>query len=923
MTSSIQSRWRTLSYSGSAIALGVAIAFSTPAFAQTAPGQTEAADADQAGSEIVVTGSRVDRAGFDAPTPTTVVGEAELRQGARPSIAAVLNDQPQFRATSTPASTVGNTNSSASTADLRGLGAVRTLTLLNGRRFTGSSDLNTVPMSIVKRVEVVTGGASAAWGSGAVAGVVNIILNDDFKGVELGAAAGVSDRGDANRYTFNGSFGTKFADDRGHFMIAAEYVDDKGARGRNSGDRPNLDSSLFSLNGQLSLQNDVNYANATPGGIIMTGVLGGQAFNPNGTLSPFGYGAVSSPGAPNLPGTLPTTTIGGAGRSQYDYLTVSSPNERINVFARGSYEFSDAAKVWVDASYTKIQADFSFFPDIARVNPRTATTAAAGGFVIQRDNAYLSQTIRNQLIAAGETSFRLGRILADIGPMGLMTYAYERENKEGAIGIDGNLGGSWKYSAYYGHGEATNWQTLKNQRITANFANAIDAVAGPNGPICRIALTNPTTACRPLNILGEGNASPEAIAYAFGNGSNRTVTKLDTTGVSLRGDLLSTWAGPVSVAVGAEARWESSVTGGVDPLSKTGSFATLNFAAQKGGFNVKEGFGEIVVPLLNVEGTATLDLNGAVRYSDYSNSGGIWSWKAGVTSKLFDSLLLRGVRSRDIRSPSIAELFTTRTTNIQNISDPQKSGQVYEVYRYGGGNPALVPETAETTTIGASFSPKFIPRFNLSVDFYKIKIDKVIGSLTAQDIITQCDKGNQTLCAAIVRDGSGLITTVYATNLNLASYKTQGIDFEASYVQPLNAGSLRFRALATYVDKLIINDGLSTYDRAGDVGDNASFTTPKWRGTGSVTYQSDDVNVDLRVRYVGGGKYNHLQAISNNDVKSRTYVDLGAQFNVAENFSLNATVNNLFDRAPPYVTYTSAIYDVIGRYFQVGAKVRF
>jgi len=919
MTSLIDSHWRRLSRSGSAIALGAAIAISTPVFAQSTP-ETEAVDAERPGSDIIVTGSRVDRAGFDAPTPTTVVGEAELRQGARPSIAAVLNDQPQFRATSTPATTVGNTNSSASTADLRGLSAVRTLTLLNGRRFSGSSDLNNIPMSVIKRVEVVTGGASAAWGSGAVAGVVNIILDDDMTGVQLGAAAGVSGHGDANRYTFDASYGTKFADGRGHFMVAGEYVKDKGAWGRNDGERPNLDAALFTnAAGQLSLQRDVNFANATPGGIIMSGALTGQMFNPNGTLSPFVYGSMNSAGA------RPTATVGGSGRSQYDYISVSSPYERFNVFARASYEISDAAKIWVDGSFTRMQADFSFFPDIGRVTPATATTAATGGFLIQRDNAYLSQTIRNQLTAAGETSFRLGRIIADMGPMGFLAYEYKRENKEGAIGIDGEIGGGWKYSAYYGHGESTNDHAIKNQRIVANFANAIDAVVNPaNGQIvCRIALTTPNTPCRPLNILGEGNASAEAVAYAFGDGSARAVTKLDTTGVSLRGDLFSTWAGPVSIAVGAEARWESSETGNIDPLSASLALGTLNFSTLKGGFDVKEGFVETVIPLLNIEGSATLDLNGAARYSDYSNSGGIWSWKVGATSKLFDSLLLRAVRSRDIRSPSIGELFTTRTTNIQNVTDPTRNNEIVTIFRYGGGNPDLVPEIAHTTTIGASFSPKFIPRFNLSVDFYKIDIDKVIGSLSGQDIVTQCARGNQVLCAAIVRDSGGSITTVYATNLNLAAYKTRGVDIEASYIQPLNVGSLRFRALANYVDKLIINDGVNTYDRAGDVGDNASFTTPKWRGTGSITYQSDDVNLDLRVRYVGGGKFNHLQAIVNNDVKSRTYVDLGAQFNVGEQFTLSATVNNLFDRAPPYVTYTSAIYDVIGRYFQVGAKVRF
>lgn len=926
MTSSHFKSLRSAFSRGSACMLLAAAICPGVALAQSGTDDETGTPTPDTGGEIIVTGSRIDRAGFDAPTPTTVIGAVELRQGARTSIAQILNDQPQFRATSTPASTTGNTNSSASTADLRGLGALRTLTLVDGRRFVGSTDLNNIPLGVIKRVEVVTGGASAAWGSGAVAGVVNILLNDDLEGITLGADTGISSRGDGVRYGFNGTYGTKFADDRGHFMIAAEYLDDKGAFDRAS--RPNLAAGLFSLNGRLTLERDVNVANAATGGLIMSGVLAGQAFNADGTLSPFGYGSVVSP---NAPGTLPTSMIGGAGRSQNDYLAASSPFNRINLFAQTSYEFSDAARVWISGNFARVKADFGFFPDIRAVSPGTATSAATGGILIQSDNAFLSDAVRSRLAAAGQTSFRMGRILADIGDAGFMKFAYNRENIEGAIGIDGALGGSWKYSAYYGHGQLRNRQVLKNQRIVANFNNAVDAVISPvtGQAICRIALTDPTTACRPLNLFGTGNVSAEAAAYAFGDGGSTAVNKLDTTGVSVRGDLFSTWAGPVSVAFGGEARWESTRTTAIDPLSRAGALGILNFGALNGKFDVKEAFGEVVVPLLKMDGTATLDLNGAARYSDYSNSGGIWSWKAGATVRLFDSLLLRAVRSRDIRSPSISELFTTRTTNIGDVSDPSRGGEIVSVFRYGGGNPDLVPEIAHTTTVGASFSPKFVPGFNLSVDLYKIDIDKVIGALSSQDIVTQCFNGNTSLCNQIVRDSSGRITTVFATNLNLASYKTRGIDFEASYQLPLDRvgaslpGSLRFRALATYVDKLVINDGVNTYDRAGDVGDNATFTTPKWRGTGSITYQGDDVNVDLRMRYVGGGVYNSLQPIANNKVDSRTYFDLGAQFNVAEAFTMTLTVNNMFDRDPPLTSYSSAIYDVMGRYFQAGVKLRF
>jgi len=884
--------------------------------AQAAPAAaSDASDAgeDAANAEILVTGSRLDRAGFDAPTPTTVVGGAELRLGNRPSIAQVLNDLPQFRAAGTPAQTTGNTDNSYSAADLRGLGSTRTLTLVNGHRFNGTNDLNNVPQGIIKRVEVVTGGASAAWGSGAVAGVVNIILDDELKGLSLSAQNGISSRGDGMRYGFSGSYGTEFADGRGHFMVAAEFVRDRGIYGRNDGSRPNLDAALYTMaDGRLLLANDVNFTDAGPGGIITSGALAGYAFNRDGSATPLVAGSLRNA----------TTTVGGTGRSVRDYLPVISPFHRATAYARASYELNESTKIWVDASFSRMWDDFLSFPESTRA------TATTGGLVFQKDNAFLTPAVRAAL-ASGPQTFRVGYIFGDQG--GFETYGYHRENYEGAIGIDGSLGGSWKYSAYYDHGEFHNDQAFYNQRITANFNDAIDAVTNASGQIvCRVALTNPNTACRPLNLFGSGNSSPEALAYAFAGRDqvyHLTTQKLDTAGASVRGDPFSTWAGPVSFAAGVDVRWEKFITNKIDPLSTARALGSYNAAPTNGGFSVKEGFVELAVPLLNIPGTAVLDVSGAARYSDYSTSGGIWSWKTGGTLRLVDDILLRAVYSRDIRSPSIAELFTTRTTAYATVIDPFRANESVSVVRYGGGNPDLLPEIAHTLTLGGSYAPSFIPGLNLSVDFYKIDIDDVIATIAPQDALNQCFAGNSAACAAITRDSTGQITQLVATFINLAYYKTRGVDFEASYVLPLERlnqsmdGSLRFRLLATHVNQLRINDGVNSYDRAGDVGDNATFTTPKWKASGSVSYQRENFGIDMRVRYIGGGTFNNLQPIINNRVKSRTYVDLGAQFNVG-NFTVFGNVNNLFDRDPPFVTYGSAIYDAVGRYFSGGVKVK-
>jgi outer membrane receptor protein involved in Fe transport len=879
-----------------------------PAFAQSTP---ERAASDEV-EEVVVTGSRVDRAGFEAPTPTTVVGDAELRAGNRPNIALVLNDLPQFRTSGTPAQTAGNTNNSVSGADLRSLGAVRTLSLLNGRRFVGASDLNTVPQIIVKRAEIVTGGASAAWGSGAVAGVVNLILDDEFEGGRVGVDFGASSRDDGYRRQIDGAYGLNFAEGRGHAMVAAEYTNDQGIYGRNNGKRPNLDSDIFTTaTGQLMFANNVNFLNATLGGVITSGALTGQAFNKDGTLSPAPRGGESNA----------TATIGGTGRSQNDFVPVSSPFERFNAFGRASYDLTDDLKVWTDLSFTRMWDEFLALPEAIR----GSTTA---GLIIQRDNAFLRPDVRAAL-ASGPQTFRLGRIFGD--PGGYQHYKYERETLELAAGADGRIGEGWHYSAFATHGEVTNTQEFYNQRITPNFNNAIDAVFNAQGQIvCRVALTNPTTDCRPLNIFGLANGSPEAIDYAFAGEEDlehTTRTKLTAAGVTLRGEPFSIWAGPVSVALGGEARKESFATIYLDPIQAARLLGTFNASGLDGSFSVKEVFGEAVVPLLNMDGVAKLDANGAIRYSDYSNSGGITSWKYGATLGLFNQILLRGVYSRDIRSPAINELFTVRTTSTVQVIDPFRRNEAVTIRAFGGGNPNLVPETSHTLALGGSYAPTWAPGFSVSLDYYRIEIEKVIATIAPQNAILSCFAGNSAACGTLTRDASGTLIEQSGTFQNLARYRTEGFDFELLYRFPLERiaadlpGNLRLRALTTYVSRLQINDGFSIDDRVGSLG-NVGFGTPRWKATVSALYQVGDYGFDVRARYIHKGVNNKLQNIVNGQFASRIYVDIGAQAKFGD-AQLFAGVNNLFDRDPPFVALRTPTYDVVGRYYNAGIRYAF
>nr|WP_294169717.1 TonB-dependent receptor [uncultured Sphingomonas sp.] len=921
---------------GSSIAAMLAISCPGAAFAQTAAApQPDETPAEQAGEgesgtegEIVVTGSRIARAGFDQPTPTTVLGEVELRQGARPNIQQILNDQPQFRPTVTPQVSVGNTSTGTAPVDLRGLGIQRTLTLIDGRRFVGRNNLNFVPTNLIERVEVVTGGASAAWGSDAVAGVVNILLKDELDGVSLGGFSGVSSRGDGRRYGLDGSFGLPFADGAGQFLIGAEYIDDKGILDRNS--RRNLGSAgvvrvnpFSTTDLSTRLVRDVNFGNTAPGGLITTGVLAGQVFNSDGTLRGF------RTGTPLGPGAFPGQVLGGEDAiGLYDFVSASTPFDRLSTYARLSYDLGPAT-VYVDGSYGRTTSDSRFVPDFL-VPPLT----------IQATNPFLRPELRNQLTAAGQTSFTLGRFFEDILTLNLNS---KRENYEGAIGVEADLGGGFSVSGYYSHGEIDSDQRLENARLAANFSRAINAVQLGSGQIvCAVNAdadpANDDPACVPLNPFGRGNASAAAVDYVTGTQRSLSTEKLDAAAVEVEGDLLQLPAGPLTIAFGAEARREK-IESSRDEATRAGGFGIPIFTSDlNGGFNVREGFVEAAVPLVDADGLFDLDVNGAARYSDYSRSGDVWAWKLGATARLFDSVLLRGTRSRDVRAPTTGELFAAQAITVGPLVDQDRAGRNAPGYNptpatvttFTGGNPNLDLELADTLTVGASFSPSFLPRLNLSADFYDIEIKGAIIALNGSTLTLACAQGTQAACDAITRDATGTVTQVQATQQNLATFQTRGVDIEASYLLRMDQfggslpGTVRFRGLATYVDRLIFDTGITRVDTAGEVGDSVQRGTPKWRATLGATYQDAVLGLDLRVRYIDGGSFNSaLTTLVNNRISSRTYVDLGAQFKVQDRFTLFGNVNNLFDRDPPLSTVGNPNYDIVGTYFTVGARVNF
>jgi len=861
--------------------------------------------------EIVVTASRIDRAGFEAPTPTVRLTAEDLSVGARPNIAAALNDMPQFRATSSPQTTGTNTGAGNAPVDLRGLGISRTLVLIDGRRVSSENDLNSIPSILVRSADVVTGGASAAWGSGAVAGVVNIGIDRRFTGAKIGAEYGISSFDDAEQKRFEAAWGTDFLEGRGHFVIGAEYLDNEGVVPKTS--RPRIGRwgqvSTNDGTGRFVTVSDVGFANAAYGGLIMSGVLSGKAFNPDGSLRDFDFGQ-----------QVGTSTVGGEGPSNDDLSPLVTPQQRFVAMASSTYDVTDTLRFTADIRHAKMWNDYIWFGDHNR-----------GDLQISIDNAFLPTAVRDAMTAAGETSFMMGRFNAETYPR----IDFERVTTQATLALDGELGGgAWRWGAYYSHGEFENNIDTPGFLLRTEYAQAVDSVLDPatGQAICRVSLTNANSGCVPINLFGLGAPSQAAMDYVTGTPQQRSTTKLDVGGISLRGEPFTLPAGDVSVAFGVEARKES-IDQTVGELDAAKAFRTFSFSAMSGEFSVKEAFAEVLVPVVrDLPVLNNLEFNAAARISDYDTTGSIWSWKVGATNEFFPGFRGRITQSRDIRSANLSELYTQTTTGYNNINDPAKNQTVY-VLNNGGGNPNLTPETADTLTIGVTYAPPSIPGLNMSLDYYNIKIDDVITTIAPQDLVNRCFNGNTALCSKIERNAQGDLVRTMSTYVNLAEYQTDGVDAEISYAAPLDRffpeapGRVTARLVGTWVNSLTTNDGVSEIQYVKSQGYSFGLGVPEWRLNGSLGWKGDVFGANLRARYISAGDYNSTIKIVNNHIGSYTYFDLGATADLtrfgAQGVELYANATNLFDRQPPVGSLFSPYYDVIGRYVTIGARARF
>jgi iron complex outermembrane receptor protein len=943
-------------------ALSLALSFAQPGFAQTA--QTAQGDLD----EIVVTGTHIVRDGYEAPSPLTVVGMDQINTGAREDLANYINTLPAVVGAYSPQTQSNSTNNGqtgVSSVNLRGFGTVRTLVLLDGRRGVGTAadgtiDISEFPQELISRVDVVTGGASAAYGSDAIAGVVNFIIDKTFTGVKGSLEGGVTTYGDDRNWKVSLTAGTSFANDRGHFLISGSAASRDGLFSSQSRDwnktgwhtypnpawnattNPTVPQYLFLPQSGLHVGSE--------GGIITNTALKGTAFGPGGVPRQYNYG------------TLVSTQYSQGGDWQSSIplrlASLDPQSKRQSLYTRAQYDITDNFQVFGEVSWANSASNNSNGPNfqLSSIN-------------VKADNAFIPESVRARMTTLGLTQFTLGRVQTDIrtspDPTANTKDAYfVRRLNRYTIGFNGNFDAfesNWKWEAYGHTGATRTSETSYNSIITANFARAIDAVRSPTtgAIICRSTLTNPTNGCVPFNVMGEGVNGTAAQNYVAGTAHRNQKITQKNLAANINGEPFSTWAGPVSVAAGIEWR-KVSISGSANALALAFALDSPNFQPTFGSESVTEGFLETVVPLAKDQAWAkSLDLNAAVRFTQYELSGFGTSYKVGATYQPIDDLRFRATRSHDFRAPNLGELFDRGSTSIGNIEDPFNNNAPIQSLQITKGNPNLEPEKANTTQFGVVFQPTFVPGLSTSVDYWNTKVTNVVGTASRSQILTNCLNGVQVYCTAITRT-PGLLT-VEIFPFNQASQHRNGVDFEAGYKFALGdvvdswGGDVELRVLATRHIKAIIDPGVSPpVDYVGSLGyiiGTVNFGVPKWVYNTTISYSNDPITVTLTGRGFSSGKMDNTYTactsgcpvstanaptINSNYMKGPFYVDAAIDYKVTENVNMFFSVQNLTNVDPsPYMSIQFSgisfdippvnltLYDLVGRMFRAGVRFKF
>jgi iron complex outermembrane recepter protein len=950
----------------SRLMLGVtfcAAALAAPAFAQTQPGQGEDAET------IIITGSRIARPDIEASTPVTVLSSEALAVTGQQNVSDILSKLPSVGVgigrTNTNFATSGN---GVAAVNLRNLGESRTLVLVNGRRFVaglgGSSavDLNNIPTDFIDNVQVLTGGASAVYGSDAISGVVNFIMKRNFTGLQVRGQATTSGVGDADRYMASITGGLDLGG-KGNVMLNVTYDNDEGLRSNrreiSREDRPSRSSfasqGLFSVDGNFLSQNAAAGFGVTP----LT-----YTFDAANSLKLFQGNAID-----------------GYNRNGDRFIAV--PLERVVASLIMNYDLTDSLRLIIEGTYSHASSR-------SRLEPQAIDNFDLGISGIPITNPFIPTTIRNAMIAEGVNVLEFRRRSNDI---------FDRSNVNArntyrfVLGVEGDIGERWKWEVNYNYGKSED-STQSETLLAPLYANALDAIRLPSGQIVCADPAARATGCVPINIFGRNTASSEAALYVQGASrpEGRALFTYDAqieqqvVSAGLVGDLFTLPAGALKVAAGVDHRREkSSETYDDDTTAGT---TVGNFLSNTvGSYNVTEGFVEGVAPILrDVPFFQYLGIEGAIRYADYSipQVGGVWSWKLGGEWAPVEDLRFRAVYSEATRAPNIGELFSsaneTFPSGIQDPCDgvtatttgatatlcraiPGVRNRItqFGVFQYTiadyqsingftGGNQNLEEEKAQTWTIGGVLTPRFVPGMSLTVDWFRIKVANAIGTIPEQTSVNECLGTNDPVfCNNVRRDPArGFITRIDTQNINTASYLTSGIDVGFRYRTDLDAigvpGAIDLDVKWTHLLKLeltpfpgaAVEQNLGQLDGVGRLG--AGF---KDRVNASATYKLDGFSFNWRVSYMSAIKDTldpaNAPADNINNVGARFYHDMQVRYAIDEErqYEIYVGVDNVMDTKPPLLpsvitasnvtgTETAAdTYDPFGRMIYAGAVIKF
>ena len=974
---------RTKVYASLMLAFGGSLAFGVaPSFAQQTQQQQQL-------EGVQITGSRLISPNAESPSPLQVITSEQIRESGATNVQELLLKNPTL---GTPALSRTNSNfltSSAgvATVDLRNLGTARTLVLVNGRRFVagvpGDSavDLNAIPTDFVERIELLTGGASATYGSDAVAGVVNIILKRNFEGFLLDTAYGRSQEGDDTLRRIGLTFGTSAAGGRGNVMGYIGYTDQGGVlsrdRDRSAVDQASEGAFFTGEPDDFFTARRPFFSSFAPQGRFFRD-MGSFTYDRQGNVIPFSTNGVGGTG------------VGATGFNRSEFRTIAVPTERYLFAGTGDWAITDKHSVFFEGTYaaTQTKSRLEPFPLSADdIYPATGGQVPAEFMV----NGAL---LRNPLVpdalfnfitdkdGDGLRDYFFTRRLSEVGTRGNVA---DRDTFRVLTGLKGSLTPIWNYDSYVAYGSTKESQVSSGQVNVLNFRNALEAIpdvddVNGNGnttePICRDANAR-AQGCVPINLFGFNTISPTALQYVTAPGLLATFTTQKLAGGTVSGEPFRLPAGPLGIAAGVEYREEFSRSE-FDPLQQAGLNAGNAIPRTEGEFDVTEYFAETRVPILKDAPFAkSFSFLGAVRFGDYSTVGNTFSWNAGLEWSPITDLKFRGTRAQSTRAPNINELFSPPSQTFPTgLTDPclavtattpgatatacranpgvaaniaangaftLNQADLQGISGFNRGNPNLDEEKGRSLTLGLVFAPRSIPALNnfvFTADYFNIKIADAIVPTPRQFILDQCFGGDTSFCqfitrrpAAVGANSAGSLEFIDSAQTNSGELATEGIDVTIGYANRVGPGRLSARLAWTYLIDLYLIPlpGADRDQQRGEVGapkNKASLTLGYSWGPFGITSQTTYFGkVALDDQFLAGfdlapGSVTTKEKIYNDF--QFTYRYRKAQFYLGIDNAFNTGPAPIISGLPGNDTGTethAGQYDPIGRRYYVGVRL--